>query len=330
MGLQDEVFYLGERSDSSVLGVWCEPDVEAILLNSAYGFGIGFAPYEAVEPWFKALLYWCAISFFLVPWSEQELHDAYRALLEELQRRFPYESFPPILEEDEAVATVLEMARRYAESLRGIEESALTASFAKEMSSETYQLRHVAHLIDDALLPGIEPGRSFDRKRFRILLEKCDAPTNDEKGRALEDLAGFLFDSLTDWVLAGRRIHADDCEIDLCYVNASLSQRDWDLGCLLLIECKNRKSPAGIPVLRNLSFVMDAKGARSGVIISMSGFTKVLREQVSRLAAQGKAIILLDGNDLEEIENGLSPEDCIFSKYNALMGSIEDDFAQLC
>ena len=45
MGLQDEVFYLGERSDSSVLGVWCEPNVEAILLNSAYGFGIGFAPY---------------------------------------------------------------------------------------------------------------------------------------------------------------------------------------------------------------------------------------------------------------------------------------------
>ena len=204
--------------------------------------------------------------------------------------------------------------------------------FAKEMPCCTYQLKRVAEIIGPILSQkslGLNTRVMFDPVKYSTLLEGCNAPTNHDKGMALEDLAAYLLDTLSSWKLAGRRVRADDCEIDLCYVNVSLCQKDWDLGSMLLVECKNRVEITGVSVLRNLSFVMDAKGAKTGVIISLSGFTKVVKEQVLRLAMQGKIIILLDADDLMEIADGLSPEECLFGKRDALLEEIEDDFGLL-
>jgi hypothetical protein len=102
------------------------------------------------------------------------------------------------------------------------------------------------------------------------------------------------------------------------------------MGSLLLVECKNRASASSVSVLRNLSFIMDAKGARSGIIISMAGFTQVVREQVIRLATQGKTIILISGSDLQQIADRLLLEDCIRQKIYDIQECIADDFALLC
>lgn len=330
--LKDSPLYLGEQTDSSVTGNWTEPEVEMILLNPAYGFGIMFQPFEAIENWLKSLLYCCALSFYSKGWNVSETKKVYLALLEELKRRFPYEEVPPIVDEQTFITAFLESARRCADSLRGIEESSLTMRFAKEMPYCAYQLKKVAEIVE-SILPqkslGLDTGIVFDQEKYCSLMEGCNASTSHDKGMALEDLAAYLLDTLSGWKLAGRRVRADDCEIDLCYVNASLRQKDWDLGSMLLVECKNRVEITGISVLRNLSFVMDAKGAKTGVIISLSGFTKVVREQVLRLAMQDKKIILIDADDLMEIAGGLSPEECLFGKRDVLLEEIEDDFGLL-
>ena len=330
--LKGSLLYLGEQTDSSVTGNWAEPEVEMIVLNPAYGFGILFEPFGAIEKWLKSLLYCCALSFYSRGWSVSEAKGIYLVLLKELKRRFPYEEVPPIIDDQTFIAAFLEFARRCADSLRGIEESSLTMRFAKEMPCCTYQLKRVAEIIGPILSQkslGLNTRVMFDPVKYSTLLEGCNAPTNHDKGMALEDLAAYLLDTLSSWKLAGRRVRADDCEIDLCYVNVSLCQKDWDLGSMLLVECKNRVEITGVSVLRNLSFVMDAKGAKTGVIISLSGFTKVVKEQVLRLAMQGKIIILLDADDLMEIADGLSPEECLFGKRDALLEEIEDDFGLL-
>lgn len=333
LALQGKPLYLGEQSDSSLVGAWTEPDIDSILLNPAYGFGVLFSSFEVIEDWLKALLYQCALSCYAQEWTEHDACVAYHALLSELKSRFPYEHVPPLMEEEEFIATFLELARRRAKALRGIEESVLTSRFAAEMPSRAYQLKVVSRLVRSALpeIPGLSTsGVAFDVDHYRELLRMCNASAGHAKGMALEDLAAYLLNDLSGWMLAGRRVRADDCEIDLCYVNASLRQKDWDMGCMLLVECKNRSNVAGVSVLRNLAFVMDAKGARSGIIISTSGFTKVVKEQVSRLAMQGRIIILLDGDDLAAIADGLSPEECIFNKKDALMEGVEDDFGLFC
>lgn len=158
---------------------------------------------------------------------------AYCTLLGELKQRFPYDLVPAIFEEDEFIELFLECARRRAEALRGIEESALTSRFASEMPSRTYQLKTVSKLMGDALPQGCmipAEGDPFDIEHYSELLARCDIPTSNEKGRALEDLAAYLLGSLSGWMLVGRRVCADNCEIDLCYVNVSFRQQDWDLG----------------------------------------------------------------------------------------------------
>lgn len=84
-------------------------------------------------------------------------------------------------------------------------------------------------------------------------------------------------------------------------------------------------------MLRNLSFVMDAKGARFGIIIiSIAGFTKVLEEQVIRLTTQGKTIILIDGEDLHRIAKGLPLIECLQVKIETVQNLVADVFALLC
>lgn len=81
----------------------------------------------------------------------------------------------------------------------------------------------------------------------------------------------------------------------------------------------------GVSVLRNLSFIMDAKGCRTGLIISTSGFSKVVIEQTARLAYQEKYVLLIDGDDLDTIAAGMHPSDLVNAKYHAMQKEVEDD-----
>lgn len=85
----------------------------------------------------------------------------------------------------------------------------------------------------------------------------------------------------------------------------------------------------GVIVLCNLSFVTDAKGCRTGLIVSMSGFSKVAVEQSIRLACQGKSILLIDGDDLSGIAGGIHQSTLVKRKHCTLQKEIEDNLGQL-
>lgn len=326
--LSSEDYFIGQQTDSSVVGRWTEVDIEQILLRPAYGYGIDILPYPIAEEWVNALLYCCAISIYVRKWSLEEARSVYRSCLEMLKERLPYKTSDAIVDEDTFLQEFLQSAERTAMSLQGIEESSLTRRFALEMPSRIYQLKTLAPILrknlpSELALPFKAQG--FDWEAFRALLASCEAPTASDKGMALENLAAYMMEAVEGWLLAGRRVKADDCEIDLCFVNASLDQSAWDMGTILLVECKNRIEVSGVSVLRNLSFIMDAKGCRTGLIISTSGFSKVVIEQTARLAYQEKYVLLIDGDDLDTIAAGMHPSDLVNAKYHALQKEVEDD-----
>lgn len=332
ISLAEGALPISQQTDSSVVGRWTEVDIEQIISNPAYGYGIHIMPYEVADEWLNALLYCCAVSVYIRKWNLEEARNVYRGFLAMLQERLPYETSETIVDEDTFLQAFLTFAERAASSLRGIEESSLTRRFALEMPSRTYQLNAIAPILRQnlpkSLTIPIKP-ESFSQKRFRELLTICKTSAVADKGIALENLAAYMLSAVEGWLLAGRRVKADDCEIDLCFVNASLDQSAWDMGAILLVECKNRLEITGVSVLRNLSFVMDAKGCKTGLIISMSGFTKVAIEQSTRLACQGKSILLVDKSDLNAIANGVHPSDLMNRKFYALQKEVEDDLGLL-
>ncbi|MDY3981179.1 hypothetical protein ACTQZK_05655 [Paraeggerthella sp. LCP19S3_G8] len=56
-----------------------------------------------------------------------------------------------------------------------------------------------------------------------------------------------------------------------------------------------------------------------------------MKKHALRLAAQGRAIILVDASDLKNMEDGLSLEEYILlDKVEALIKKTEDGFRHLC
>ncbi len=332
INLSGEGPLIGRQTDSSIVGRWTEVDIEQILMTPAYGYGIHILPYHIADEWISALLYCCAISFYIRKWSLNEARSIYRDFLETLKARLPYETSEAIVDEDIFLKSFLMSAEHAAKSLRGIEESSLTRRFALEMPYRVYQLNAIMPILrknlPDAMTLPLE-SQAFSCERFCELLANCKASATSDKGIALENLVAYMLSAVEGWLLAGRRVKADDCEIDLCYVNASLNQNAWDMGTILLVECKNRVEITGVSVVRNLSFVMDAKGSRTGLIVSMSGFSKVATEQSTRLACQGKSMLLINGDDLNAIAGGIHPSVLVGRKYRTLQKEVEDDPGQL-
>lgn len=326
--LNGEDLFDSQQTDSSIVGRWTEVDIEQILMQPAYGYGVHILPYSIADEWINALLYCCAISVYNRKWNLEETRKVFHSVLAMLKSRLPYETSEAIVEEDIFLGVFLKSAERTALSLRGIEESSLTRRFALEMPYRVYQLNALMPILHQYLPKDLTlplKAKTFNREKFCDLLASCKASTASDKGIALENLAAYMLSAVEGWLLAGRRVKADDCEIDLCFVNASLNQSAWDMGTILLVECKNRVEVTGVSVLRNLSFVMDAKGCKTGLIISMSGFSKVAVEQSKRLACQEKNILLIDGSDLNAIATGVHPSNIMNEKYNALQKEVEDD-----
>ena len=63
--LNSDDFFVGQQTDSSVVGRWTEINVEQIVLQPANGCGIRILPYPIAEERVNALLYCCAISIYV-------------------------------------------------------------------------------------------------------------------------------------------------------------------------------------------------------------------------------------------------------------------------
>ena len=140
------------------------------------------------------------------------------------------------------------------------------------------------------------------------------AKSADKKGRALEDIAFYLF-SLIPGCFPRRNVLdlARASEYDLVVNNLAPTSglEDSLFGRAFLVECKNWIKPVGVQEVGYFLFRMGLTHCRFGVILSRHGITRANDGERYATALvrrafheHGTACVVLDLRDLKELANG--------------------------
>ncbi len=162
------------------------------------------------------------------------------------------------------------------------------------------------------------------RPRIRELLSRAMEAEKDVTGKALETLMVTIFRTLMGVcvVSVNPRLKAEELDI--------LLRNDVDigfwrsLGSPLLVECKNWSGKVGAKEISVLfdKLVSLSPDTKTGILVAPNGVTgdtyhdAMLKIREKR--QQGKYLILLDRQDLEQIANGTHASVVIERKYDAL------------
>jgi hypothetical protein len=145
------------------------------------------------------------------------------------------------------------------------------------------------------------------------LIEDVEGATkNDEKGKALESLAQFLFDSVPSLCCKYRNLETRSSEIDLVieYDRSKGGIPLFDeLGRYSLVECKNWSKPVGVGPVRDFMGKLDKCKVKFGITFSKNGVTGVdsgadaLREIQSLYDHDGVYVLVFSLEELKGISN---------------------------
>lgn len=101
---------------------------------------------------------------------------------------------------------------------------------------------------------------AFELMDFRRLLYASEEGTAYQKGMIWEEVASYMLERIAGLKVNGRRLRVARQEIDLCCINVSMEEELWNLGALILVECKNWKRKADVRAIRSIGQIMYMKG----------------------------------------------------------------------
>jgi Type I restriction enzyme R protein N terminus (HSDR_N)/Restriction endonuclease len=153
------------------------------------------------------------------------------------------------------------------------------------------------------------------------------AKTNDEKGKALESLAQFLFESVPSLRCKYRNLETRSSEIDLVIEydrSKGAIPLFEELGRYCLVECKNWSKPVGVSPVRDFMGKLDKCKVKLGIILAKNGVTGVdsgadaLREIQSRYDRDGAYVLVFSLEDLKVIQDSAEFCDVLDFKADSL------------
>jgi Holliday junction resolvase-like predicted endonuclease len=164
----------------------------------------------------------------------------------------------------------------------------------------------------------IEPEIDFDR-----LTKHWDgikkARTNKEKKETLENLAVFLFGSIDRIRVIDKNVRTSAEEIDLILKNESTNPFWHQLGDPLLVECKNWNKKIGTSEVIVFKDKLETQGLKVGILVAINGLTGTKRKdailKIREYRQREFRIIVLTGEDIEDICKGENPTDKLQEKY---------------
>lgn len=318
--------------DSDVLSRWTTSDIRQIVTNPIYCFGVHLNYSDRYADWYASFIYWCSTRLSEEIDTPETILALYKRFLSFMMDRFGYTRVDPVVPE-QSFATVLYReindVRHY---LAGVlDEEGYGRSLVSTMPWRVYFLIELSMVF--GLQAEISQKASNNDAGYAFLLREClESSATDSpaiKGQRFETLTRALLDQVNGIRLAGKRIRSGGCEIDLCYSNVSLNKSLWEMGALILVECKHWNKPLGISVLRNLVYVMHSRGCSTGILASFSGFTDVVANEVRSLACSDIHVLLLSKEDFIKVGEGCDAFDLLVSKLDALLKYSKDDFRLL-
>ena len=138
-----------------------------------------------------------------------------------------------------------------------------------------------------------------------------NARTQDEKGRALEDLISYLFGTIPGIELRNQDVldvFLSD-EIDLAFWNNRHPEGLWALTFpdIIFIECKNWAGKVGSHEVRNFTQELQERSLHFGVLIATNGVTgdphdlSNAHHAIAFAQSQGYRIIVITRTEIETI-----------------------------
>lgn len=168
----------------------------------------------------------------------------------------------------------------------------------------------------------------YSAAKLGALLIACDnAPTNDAAGAALEDLVAYLFEKIPGIelhernVLDGKRVH----ELDLVFWQSTGHSKLHFLDTIIIVECKNTGAPVSSQGVGWLVRKLQVRGARSGVLVALSGITGAAdkesnahQEVYTALVGLGIKILLLSREEIAVLVTSDELVDLLKRKFLSL------------
>lgn len=190
------------------------------------------------------------------------------------------------------------------------------------------QAEEILRTLERSAQPSSRPNKALTHGMLVNLIESVEkAATNDEKGKSLESLAQFLFNSISSLRCKYSNLQTRSSEIDLVIeydrTKEALPLFD-ELGRYCLVECKNWSKPVGVGPVRDFMGKLDKCKTRLGVIFSKNGVTGVdsgadaLREIQSRFDRDGLFLLVFSLEDLKSITDGKAFSEALDRKADSL------------
>ncbi|GAA4482323.1 MULTISPECIES: restriction endonuclease [Acetobacteraceae] len=144
------------------------------------------------------------------------------------------------------------------------------------------------------------------------------ASTNQDKGRALEELCSRLFETVPGMSVT-QRILTETEEIDISIINGSEDSRFKREGAIILAECKNwsRKCGKNEFVVFRSKVENRSRRATLGFLISWNGFAETITKEMLRGSREETLIIPLTGHDIREAVRNMNFSQVLAKTWDA-------------
>lgn len=316
--LDAEMSYQKETVSPNELGAFCVSNIQSVLLNPMYAYGVCLYPNNLCEQWHKVFLYICAIT--QKEWTPSEIVGIYECFLAFLQEHICNTmEVPTIISKEMYCSALLLHIQRFRSYLKGEDEPVLSKDLLQTLNSRYVYLPYLWHLF-----PHEKKQISFSLRAFRAHINQAfTASSSYEKGTLWEAAVEYMLRHIPGWKITGRRIRAGAQEIDISVVNISLQDDLWQLGAYILIECKNWNTRVDLQQIRNIAHISNMKGNKTVLLFAANGITRDAGAEIKRLANENLYIVQISAKDLLQIEQEADCKHTILSRWQHLQQEVD-------
>ena len=320
--LNCELPYLREKFQ---MNGFSSANIDTILLDPVYAYGVRYEPVEICEEWHKVFLYTAALTE--VEWDMDRLVPVYETFLHFLEYEICRQTFAErVVEKEVFLKRIILAVEKVRSFLRGEEEFVISRDLLMLMNSRYIYLPYVVELFH-AEFPHMNifdhEEEGFQAEILRSHIQLSETGDANEKGRRWEKAAEYVMAHVRGLAVCGRRVRAGTQEIDLSVANRSQDGELWMMGAYILVECKNWKRRAGVPVIRNLGHICSLKGNKTAILFAANGLTAAAQTEVSRLGQRGICVLCITRDEMLNLDSGQACRRLILTKWKECASGTE-------
>lgn len=207
--------YMNEQIGYRDIDLFSINDINIILSNPIYSYGIYFQPYEIFEDWQKVFQY--AIAVLDMEWTTETLKKVYEPFLDFMENQIcECMETPSRLTKEMFFDVYLKRIVNMREYLCCKEETILSNDWLRMMGNRFIYLNNIYTLLGKYYPKEIiemNQTKTFELTDFRRLLYASEEGTSYQKGIIWEEVAAYMLERIAGLKVNGRRLRVARQEI---------------------------------------------------------------------------------------------------------------------